>query len=217
MSSLEKYQESRKRLDDIVRKSYQQIGDHFQILVTHRADRTQAILHEWYEFFSKNTLIRRFDDYIQVPKDLDMILAKSYTDYFRYIIAYRITHGNVDNIIFSKIISFELYFFNKNQILPKIDESSQSENNLNINEGLCYKNPIGHFLYYRIQKELHVNSNLSPIQQNHFSDHLMQILLLSLLQFFYKHTDINVFDFYNFIQEPSQIQLKRVLDTINSD
>ncbi len=119
--------------------------------------KTQAmmtVLAEWGKKFGHR--LQGFNDIIET-RNLNRKVANAYADYTKYVFHYRLLNNLPNNILFRKILSFEIHFFCKHGILHMPNGVSQYLNpNPSDNERLLYLRPYAHFLYYRIQKEFHL-------------------------------------------------------------
>lgn len=215
----EDYKRSRKAIDEIISVASSLLGNenHLQNLAIYRASCVHKYIKEWYEYYSKKQIIRKFTEHINIPSNLHKILASLYTDYFRHTFIYRILNGNTRNIIFTKIISFELHFFKKNGIIGIRENESKDVESPNGHEILFHMDPLAHFTYFRILKEIHLNNSLDVQNSQKLADVLLSFLLHKLTDFFSNHKDIGLYDFFNFTEKAEQIQLKQILSGIDGN
>ena len=152
-----------------------------------------------------------------MPDNLNETLAELYIEYFGHTITYRILHGNTENIIFAKIISFELHFFKKHKVFTKINaQEKPPDSELTDDEKLFRSDPLGHFFYYRIQKEYHLSERLNNlIQARKLHDDLLKLLLGKLMEFFKSiKNNVGPYDLFEFVSKPDQTNFGKVLKRI---
>ena len=211
------YQKYRDQFDNVIHNAVKEINknDCFKNLVLSRTKITYYLIHEWIEKCTR--LIPSMGKSLSHTSDLEELLTKTYYEYITYVVNYRILHGNIDNILFSKIISLEIYFFNRKNIFQITEELYINENNFHTT--LFQYNPLGHFMYYKIQKEYSLSRSRSDISFQEavkLQSDLLTLLLDSLTKFFKnKKHDIEPFDFYNFTNKPEQKSLQLVLQRIS--
>ena len=178
MTTEEDYKNSRREINKIIETAFSQgLDRHLHILASYRAQCIHKSIKEWYKKYSKENTIPNFEEYINIPDNLSYVLGKLYTDYFKHTIIYRALNGNVNNIIFSKIISFELHFFQQNHVIEKSKENIKIKNKQKLHETLFHINPLAHFYFYRILKEIHFKKHLDILEAKELADNLNSVLL----------------------------------------
>jgi hypothetical protein len=82
-----------------------------------------------------------------------------------------------------------MYFLSKNEVLRK--KKTPDIGQVTDNEALFYLSPLGHFMFYRVQKEFHLRSN--NLAQAHRTvelyEEILTILRINLHEFFSNYTD----------------------------
>ena len=214
------YDNSRNEINRVIKNASESVGNHFENLVLARAESIHCLIREWYDYYSKDdTVIKDFKKHLKLPDNLSETLAELYNEYFRHTITYRILHGNTENIIFAKIISFELHFFKKHKVFTKINaQEKPHDSDLTDDEKLFRSDPLGHFFYYRIQKEYLFSRKFDdPVKGRKLYDILLKLLLTELTKFFEKFKNsVGPYDLFEFANEPEQEHFKMVLDRITN-
>ena len=216
------YDNSRKEINRVIENASESVGNHLENLVLARAKSIYCLIREWYDYYSKDDIvIKDFKKDLKLPDNIGETLSKLYTEYFEHTITYRILHGNTKNIIFAKIISFELHFFKKHNVFTftKINaQEKPSDSDLTGDEKLFRSDPLGHFFYYRIQKEYHLSKKSNnPVQARKLYDDLLKLLLEKLMEFFKSiKNNVGLYDLIEFADKPEQKHFKKVLDRITN-
>lgn len=205
------YEASRDKIDQVIQKASKTLEGELQTVVLARTEIIISLIKEWSNQYQE--LVQN----VNISPDINKIIAKAYTEYFSYVFCYRILHKNINNILFTKIISFELHFFRKYNVL-ELKKNTTIQADSNADEILFYSSPLGHFTYYRLQKEYHLSpQKLDLIEAKERYDKLLHILQDSMTAFFSKYkNEIQLFDFLNFTQKPEQSNLKNILNRINN-
>jgi len=177
------YKISRDKINKAIKHAAGEIQGELEKVVLARTEILINLINEWNDYYSDK--IRGMSQVLTLPDDPTKIISKAYTEYFSYTFAYRILHNNVDNILYTKIISFELHFFRKYNIFS-LNQSIKWPNDPDRDETLFYYDPLGHFTYYKLQKEYHLTRKISPVKGKDLFDRLLNRLLSSMTDFFFR-------------------------------
>lgn len=179
----QKYLKARAELDRLFSEFNGKINPHIKEVIDYKAYSTLSLMREWADLYHSE--IREFADIVDftgIQKNLGTALSQ----YTKYVYNYRFCNNLIDNILFRKILSFEMYFFSKNDILkrkkePKIDSDKYTDN-----EALFYLSPLGHFMFYRIQKEFHLRTHSIAEAEaiGQLYEDILVIIRISLQEFF---------------------------------
>lgn len=157
----ERYFKAREKLDATVQQVASTLKSEIHSIALGKAIPTLSLMKEWAEKFSPN--IKGFNQLINIA-GIQRKVGAAYADYSKYVFHYRLVNNLPKNILYRKILSFEIHFFCKHGIL-KAETINPFHLSLipSENERLFYLSPYAHFTFYRLQKDFH--ARLPPINQ----------------------------------------------------
>lgn len=212
------YTTARDQIEIIIKDSSAKTKKHLETIVQYRSKIMLGLMSEWVSTYQSE--IRHFSEYIDFAETQEK-LGDALSRYMNYTFMYRFLNGLENNILFHKVVSFEMHFFSYLSVLctkENIDFDTPSD--LSDDENLFYLNPLGHFFFFRILKEYHVTPRsdlVDVVKRQRLYDMLLHTVRISLTDFFSEYTDcttIQLDDFRNFIKRPNNKNLNSVFKRI---
>ncbi|TGL05021.1 hypothetical protein EHQ43_10295 [Leptospira bouyouniensis] len=199
-NSWDKYQEARTKVDQFLNTAKISLRDSLELLASERSKINKQLIAEW--AYKTQKSIPDFHTYVDLSKTSDK-LGKAYDQYWHYVFLYRALYENKNNIIPSKVYSFELYFLNKERVLCKSNPhlfTEADDPSLNQSKKLFYTSPLGHFIFFKFTKEYVAKFPVIYPMEEIFTE--------ALFQSFSKITDANAAKFITFFQENNSNELQ---------
>ncbi|ALE38014.1 hypothetical protein KQY10_05560 [Leptospira interrogans] len=206
------YQAARDRINNHIRNSCSTLKVDLDLLARERARETFKLIKGWAS--SNGNIVPDFLNYIDF-KDTDKKLGEAYRKYWHAVYIYRSFHSLIDNIVFSKILSLEYYFFQNNNILMKTGiQAELAISSQNTSQSLFYKSPLSHFLAYKVLTEI-----LPKIQVTVDNFNGLQILPITIFDSFHRFESAqnqSINDFFELKRhmdsDPFMSQFLKVID-----
>jgi len=217
----QRYIKSRSELDSIFSEFNGKINPHIENIVDYKAFSFLVLIKEWVDLYRDD--INKFADVVDFT-NIKVKLGQAISQYTKYVYNYRFCNNLTNNILFRKILSFEMYFLSKHGVLGNKMPNIFSEEKLSDNESLFHLSPLAHFMFYRIQKELHVR--VYNLAEAHRTAELYEEILISMrktmYEFFYKYNDNDCRihsqdDFRKFLAFPNNKNLLSVIEFIEKN
>jgi hypothetical protein len=159
--------------------------------------------------------IRGFSSAFELS-NLQSKVGEAYYQYMQYSFIYRFLNGLDNNTLYHKIFSFEIHYLTKAETLQLIKSNEYED--LSDDENLFYISPLGHFLFYKLQKEYHVTPrDLSEISDKQkLYDFLLDTVRTSLTDFFSQNIDgsIPLNSFREFLNQPNNKNIQAIFKRI---
>lgn len=152
-----KYHEARDNVDSLIRRHSDQINTHLVQIAKYRTMLMYQLLRRWEK--SLTTIVPDYKSYIDTGEGMLRRLGKAYADYIRYAFYLRFANGLQRNIKFRKILSFEIHFMIKREVLKFLPDAQPT-----IPPGatdivaLFYASPLMHFMNFRLLTELRIRT-----------------------------------------------------------
>ena len=212
-----KYKCARKRVNQTIENNASNVLKDVKLIINYRCAIQRELIKKWIQFYAGK--IKGFDEIID--SNINKALTQSYTNYVRYVFSYRFLNNLPDNILFRKIISFEIFFFIESQLLEtKLGKEKKPKNKIETNQQLFDISPLAHFIYYRISTEYAIEpKNLAEQEEKEdlFRKTTSQIRE-SIGEFFLSFddikNDIQLKSFWNYIEKSSSQSFREIIERI---
>ncbi|MCG6192054.1 hypothetical protein LFX25_02200 [Leptospira sp. FAT2] len=194
--------------------SSSEVQGNLKLLAQERSKISITLMHEWAIRYQGK--IRGFATAFN-GQDLQSMLGDAYFQYMQYSFMYRFLNGLHNNILYRKILSFEIHYFTKVGLL-KLERALQLTDPSD-DENLFYISPLGHFLSYKLQKEFHITiANLSEVdEKNKLFDYLLYTIRTSFGDFFSSYSSEHVIpldSFREFLNQPNNKNIEEIFRVI---
>ena len=150
--AVHQYTEARKKVNELIGRTSRPAQAALQTIVEHRSRIQTEIIRNWVNEY--RALLP--DLPLQIRPGIQERLSRAYLHYCNYVFMYRFFYGNEDNILYEKILSFELFYFAEYDLFSE-DWSTLPARSGTDDAYLLNINPLAHWLYFRIVKEYFVD------------------------------------------------------------
>jgi len=211
------YNAARDQVDKLIGDNSDAINRHLSKIAMYRTEVMLSVIREWRKKYRDR--IPGFDEYIDWHAIHDS-LSRAYADYIRYAFYYRFSNNLKRNILFRKILSFEIHFFCKRKVLRRADGRAPANGPPVDDAVVFYESPLAHFMAYRILKELRIKLTiLSDFEQS--IQPLAAFLRLNrgrMLEFLqrYPSDPPKLDDFREYLEEKHNAEWNRVIKGIET-